>query len=190
MDRPAVLSAVIFWMTIMPWLVRNYEVFGKPVFIRDNFGVELRIGNNPLAEGIYVLAYHPADSVNQYAKYKRMGEAAFCAEQGSLAREWIAQNPGRFLVLTFRRFIFFWDGMPRVSDVEGLIAAKNLLFLATSVLAIWGLLLAWKRRIHGVFLFAALLIFYPAGLLCMLPRAALPASHRSGASDPWSLSGL
>ena len=65
------------------------------------------------------------------------------------------------LVLTVRRFIFFWDGMPRVSDVEGLIATKNLLFLATSVLAIWGLLLAWKRRIHGVFLFAALLIFYP-----------------------------
>ena len=29
------------------------------------------------------------------------------------------------------------------------------------MLAIWGLLLAWKRRIHGVFLFVALLIFYP-----------------------------
>ncbi len=90
-----------------------------------------------------------------------MGEPAFAAEQGRLAREWIEQHPARFLLLTFRRFIFFWDGMPRVSDVAGLIAAKNLLFLATSVLAIWGLLLAWKRRIHGVFLFAALLIFYP-----------------------------
>ena len=158
---PAVLSAVIFWMTIMPWLVRNYEALGRPVFIRDNFGVELRIGNNPLAEGIYVLAYHPANSVSQYAKYKQMGEAAFGAEQGRLAREWIEQHPSRFLVLTLRRFIFFWDGMPRVSDVAGLIAAKNLLFLATSLVAIWGLLLAWKRGIHGVFLFAALLIFYP-----------------------------
>ena len=57
---PALLSAVVFWMTIMPWLVRNYEVFGTPVFVRDNFGIELRIGNNPLAEGIYVLAYHPS----------------------------------------------------------------------------------------------------------------------------------
>src|ERR1035441_2318933 len=52
-------------------------------------------------------------------------------------------------------------GMPRVSDVAGLIATKNVLFLATSVLAIWGLLLAWKRSIHGVFLFATLLVFYP-----------------------------
>ena len=57
---PVVLSAVVFWMTIMPWLVRNYEVFGRSVFLRDNFGNELRIGNNPLAEGMYVLAYHPS----------------------------------------------------------------------------------------------------------------------------------
>ena len=158
---PVLLSALVFWMTIMPWLVRNYEALGRPVFIRDNFGVELRIGNNPLAEGIYVVAYHPATSVTQFAKYKQMGEPAFAAEQGRLAREWIEQNPGRFALLTARRFIFFWDGMPRVSDVEGLIAIKNLLFLATSVLAVGGLLLAWKHRIHGVFLFAALLIFYP-----------------------------
>src|SRR5271169_5536400 len=36
---PAALSAVVFWMTLMPWLVRNYEAMGKPVFVRDNFGM-------------------------------------------------------------------------------------------------------------------------------------------------------
>src|SRR5208283_3440650 len=46
---PVVLSAIIFWMTLMPWLVRNHEVFGKVVFLRDNFGMEFRLGNNPLA---------------------------------------------------------------------------------------------------------------------------------------------
>src|SRR5208337_4406877 len=97
---PAVLSAVIFWMTIMPWLVRNYEVFGKPTFIRDNFGMEFRIGNNPLSEGPYVLYYHPVDNSLQYAKYVQMGEPAFIADQGWRAREWIAQNPGRCAVIT------------------------------------------------------------------------------------------
>src|SRR5271165_5532380 len=82
---PAVLSAVVFWMTIMPWLVRNYEVFGRPTFIRDNFGMEFRIGNNPLSEGPYVLYYHPVDNPLQYAKYVRMGEAAFIADQGRRA---------------------------------------------------------------------------------------------------------
>ena len=98
-----------------------------------------------------------------------MGEAAFCAEQGRLARQWIAQHPERFLLLTFRRFIFFWDGMPRLADVVGLIAEpRTPTFPATSVLGIWGLLLAWKRRVHGVFLFASSADFLSAGLLCLL----------------------
>ena len=38
---------------------------------------------------------------------------------------------------------------------------RNLLFLASSLLSIGGLLLAFKRRVHGVFLFATLLLSYP-----------------------------
>ena len=86
-----------------------------------------------------------------------MGEAAFDTEQGDLAKEWIAQHPQTFLVLSFRRFIFFWAGIPRA----GLEQVENLLFLVSSLLAIGGLLLAAKRRVHGVFLFATLLVFYP-----------------------------
>ncbi len=158
---PAIVSAVVFWMTMMPWLVRNYEVFHKPVFVRDNVGVELRCGNNPIAEGVWVSAYHPSASVIQYAKYKEMGEAAFSAEQMQLVKQWIAKNPGRFAVLTFRRFLFFWNGLPRLSKLRGLEETKNSLFLASSLFAIGGLLLALKRRVRGVFLFAALVIFYP-----------------------------
>src|ERR1035441_3581071 len=86
-----------------------------------------------------------------------MGEAAFDSEEADQAKDWIAQHPNRFLVLTFRRFIFFWSGIPR----EGLQQIKNLLFLASSLLAIGGLLLAAKRRVHGVLLFATLLLSYP-----------------------------
>ena len=38
----------------MPWLVRDYSVFGEPVFVRDDLGDELRVGNNPQAEGWWV----------------------------------------------------------------------------------------------------------------------------------------
>src|SRR5208283_1543081 len=158
---PVVLSAIVFWMTIMPWLVRNYEVFGGFVFLRDNFGNELRIGNNPLAEGQYVLAYHPSNNAILYAKYKRLGEPAFCSEQGRLAREWIAQHPGRFVVISLRRVYFFWNGIPRLSRIQWLAETKNTHFLLVSVLGVWGLLLALKRRVHGVLLFASLLAFYP-----------------------------
>jgi len=158
---PAALSAVVFWMTIMPWLVRDYEVMGHFVLIRDNAGNELWIGNNPLAEGQYVLAYHPSWNDRVLAKYERMGEWEFCAEQGRRARHWIAQNPERFAVITLRRVWFFWNGLPRLSKYEWLADTKNSHILLLSVVGIWGLLLALKRRVHGVFLFATLLVFYP-----------------------------
>lgn len=157
----AVFSAAVFWMTLMPWLARNYSVFGKPVFIRDNFGNEFRAGNNPLAEGWMVRSYHVNSSLTLF---KEMGEPAVNTEQADAARAWIARHPQRFLVLCFRRFIFFWAGLPRTwagLPKTGLEKVKNLIFLTSSLLAVGGLLLAFKRRVHGVSLFATLLLSYP-----------------------------
>ncbi len=158
---PALLSAVVFWMTIMPWLVRDYRVMGHFVLIRDNAGNELRIGNNPLAEGQYVLAYHPSQNALLLAKYQHMGEYAFSADQGRLAKQWIAGNPRQFAVITLRRVYYFWNGIPRLAQQQWLAELKNSHILLLSVLGIWGLLLALKRRVHGVFLFATLLACYP-----------------------------
>ena len=158
---PAIVAAILFWMTMMPWLVRNYEVFHKPVFVRDNVGVEIRCGNNPLAEGIWVGMYHPSQNPILYRQYQEMGEAAYSAEQSRLAKQWIAENPKQFAIVTFRKFVFYWNGLPRLSKIQALEQFKNSLFLASSLLSIAGLVLAIKNRVHGVFLFASLLIFYP-----------------------------
>ena len=154
---PVVFSALVFWVTLMPWLVRDYSVLHKPIFIRDGLGVNLRAGNNPQAEGWWITSYYPSGNDFLYSLYGQMGEAAFDTEQGDLAKEWIAQHPKTFVVLCFRRFIYFWAGIPR----NGLEKLQNLLFLASSLLAIGGLLLALKRRMHGALLFATLLVFYP-----------------------------
>jgi 4-amino-4-deoxy-L-arabinose transferase-like glycosyltransferase len=155
---PVVFSAAVFWMTLMPWLVRNYYVFGEPVFIRDNFGNEFRAGNNPQAEGWKV-------GTNDATLDPLLSsEAAISGQQAHEAKAWIAQHPKRFLVLCFRRFIFFWAGLPRTwagLPVTGMKQVRNLLFLASSLLSIGGLLLALKRRVHGVFLFVTLWLFYP-----------------------------
>ena len=190
---PAAVGAVLFWMTMMPWLVRNYVVFHKPVFVRDNVGVEIRCGNNPLAEGIWVGMYHPSQNPILYRQYQEMGEAAYCAQQAWLAKQWIADNPQQFAIVTFRRFVFYWNGLPRISStaewmrqhpdrwasrtfwplifnaagaprdgvIQALEQARTSLFLATSLLAFGGLILAIRNRVHGIFLFASLLICYP-----------------------------
>ncbi len=40
--------------TILPWIARNYSVFGSFVFISNNGGTTLLIGNNPDANGTYI----------------------------------------------------------------------------------------------------------------------------------------
>jgi len=168
---PATVGAVVFWMTMMPWLVRNYEVFHKPVFVRDNVGVEIRCGNNPLAEGLWVAMYHPSQNPILYERYRQLGEAAYTAEQGRLANGWIAQNPGKFLTVSFRKAVFFWYGVPRLTRNPRLEWTKNVLFFASSLLPFFGLLLALKRRVHGVFLFASLMIVYPLVYYVSFPSA-------------------
>jgi 4-amino-4-deoxy-L-arabinose transferase-like glycosyltransferase len=153
---PAVLGSVVFWLALSPWLTRNYIVFGEPLLLRGGFGANLRAGNNPESEGSWVIAYTYNNPV-LLAQYIRMGEAEYVSEQGRLAREWIAAHPSRFLVLSLRRFAFFWIGNPH----EGLQQVKNVLFSLSSVLSIGGLVLAIKRRMHGVFLFATLAVSYP-----------------------------
>lgn len=168
---PAVAGAVLFGMTMMPWLVRNYEVFHTPVFVRDNVGVEIRCGNNPLAEGVWVAMYHPSQNPILYERYKQLGEAAYAAEQGRLANEWIAQNPGKFLTVSFRKAVFFWYGVPRLTKNPRLEWTKNVLFFASSLVPSLGLLLALKRRVHSVFLFASLMIVYPLVYYVSFPSA-------------------
>jgi 4-amino-4-deoxy-L-arabinose transferase-like glycosyltransferase len=169
---PAAFGAAIFFVTLTPWLVRNYRVFGEPVLIRGDFGSEFRAGNNPLAEGWLIGAYHGSAKLTLF---KQMGEAAFNAEQADEAREWIAQNPKRFVVLCFHRFIYFWAGLPRTRlglPVTGLKRVKNLMFLTSSLLGVGGLVLAFKGHIKGVWLFATLWLFYPLTyyISCTEPR--------------------
>ena len=172
---PVLLGGVIFWLTLTPWLVRNYSEFDEPVFVRGDLGVELLVGNNPLAQGWWVSTYHPGNSSSLFEQYKEMGERAFDNAQGDQAKEWIAQNPTTFLVLCFRRFIYFWAGIPR----HGLEKIQNLLFLASSLVALGGLLLVLKRRVHGGFLFATLVVFYP-----LIYYVTFPTPRYRHAIDP------
>jgi hypothetical protein len=114
---PVLVGAAIFWLTLLPWLVRNYIVFHQPVFIRGNVGVELRCGNNPLAEGMWVGAYHPTQNRLLFRQYQQSGEMAFAAEQGRKASEWIAANPSQFVLVTLRKFIYFWTGLPPIDTL-------------------------------------------------------------------------
>ncbi len=165
-----VLSALVFWATIGPWVLRNYEVFHKFIFIRGNFGAELRMGNGPLADGLWMWWAHPTTNLLQFREYQRLGEVAYVAERQREAVDFIRHNPSRFVGLMLRKSVYYWDDTPMGSQHWLNSLGRNGLFLASSLLAFWGLGLAIVRRRRGVFLFASLLAAYPLVYYVVFPH--------------------
>ena len=163
------LAALFFAATITPWLVRNYETFGKFIFIRSNFGAELRLGNGPGADGTWMSYLHPTQDRLELQRYEQMGETAYVAERKREAIAFIRADYGRFAWLSVKRFIYYWAGRPRASGFSGL--ADNSVFLASSVLAFWGLGRALRKHKPGAWLFLWLILCYPAAYYIVFPHS-------------------
>jgi 4-amino-4-deoxy-L-arabinose transferase-like glycosyltransferase len=158
---PVLLSSAIVLAAIAPWLVRNYRTFGEFVFIRGNFGIELRLGNGPTADGAWMFWLHPTHNKLQLARYQQLGEVKYSQERLREAVAWISENPGRFAQLSLKRAYFFWFGAPRPASSILESQAKNLLFSLSSILALLGLGVAFKNRMRGAWLFLWLILSVP-----------------------------
>lgn len=156
------LASIVFIACVTPWAVRNYRTFGKFIFIRDNFGAELRLGNGPLADGTWMQYLHPTQDLYALRQYEAMGELPYIAMRKQQAIDYIKEDYGRFAVLCLKRFIYYWAGPPRLAQVWWLSQVKNSLFLASSVLMFWGLGRALRQRRPGAWLLFWLILCYPA----------------------------
>ena len=157
-----VLASVIFFACIAPWLVRNYQTFGKFIFIRDNFGAELRLGNGNGADGTLMLYLDATHNPYAMRQFQAMGELPYIAMRKQQALDYIRADYGRFAGLCVRRFLYFWAGPPKETQPWWMSEAKNSLFLAASVLALWGLTRALRLRKPGAWLLLWLFLLYPA----------------------------
>jgi 4-amino-4-deoxy-L-arabinose transferase-like glycosyltransferase len=165
------LASFVFVLCVTPWLVRNYCVFEKPVFIRDDFGLQFYLGNGPFADGWSRVYLQPNLNLTEFQEFQRLGELAYAARCQRLALSWIRENPARFAVLSLKKFFYYWDGIPKPTDSLSLVDFRNSLFLASSILAICGLGLALKRKIPGAWLFLWLLLSYPTVYYFVYPHA-------------------
>ena len=157
-----VLASVVFFGCITPWLLRNERTFGKFIFIRDNFGAELRLGNGPGADGTLMLYLDTTHDPYAMHQFVTMGELPYIAMRKEQALEYIRADYARFAVLCVRRLVYFWAGPPKETEPWWLSPAKNSLFLASSALMFWGLGRALRLRKPGAALFLWLVLLYPA----------------------------
>jgi 4-amino-4-deoxy-L-arabinose transferase-like glycosyltransferase len=159
--RGVLVASILFFACIAPWLVRNYETFGRFIFIRDNFGAELRLGNGPGADGTWMEYLHPTQDVFALRQYESMGELRYIAMRRQQALEYIRADYGRFGTLCLKRFIYFWAGPPKATQPPWMSELKNSLFLTSSVLTFWGLARALRLRKPGAWLLFWLILLVP-----------------------------
>ena len=165
------LASLLFFLLVSPWLIRNYRTFGKFVFIRDDFGYELRLGNGLYADGRLMAYLQPNLNRLELESYSRLGEQAYEARCHRLAFTWIHEHPGRFFLISLKRSFYYWDNTVKATNSTAPVDFRNSLFLASSVLAIWGLGRALRKKKPGAWLFFWLVAVYPTIYYFVYPGA-------------------
>jgi 4-amino-4-deoxy-L-arabinose transferase-like glycosyltransferase len=140
-----VASVVICLLVLLPWTMRNYATFHRMVPIRDNFGLELWLGNH---EGVTHVFDSDFPLLNP-TEYNRLGEIRFMEVKRDIALEFVGRNPGQFLRLSARHCFQFWS------------APENSAWLALSVLAWMGMVLAVRRKGLDAVPYALVVLIFP-----------------------------
>jgi 4-amino-4-deoxy-L-arabinose transferase-like glycosyltransferase len=157
------LALAMLALAITPWLARNYSVFGRFVFIRDNLPLEMHMANNDQSEGLWTRSEHPGNDPEAMRQFQQLGEIRFMDLKRQEVNQFMEEHPGRFAWFTLQRAMYFWIGTPQADYVAGydLRLARHLAFLLPAIFAWAGLFFSLRHRIPASFLLACFLVIYP-----------------------------
>jgi len=163
----AVASAVIFFAFLAPWMLRNYQEFDRFIPVRDNFWLEMHVGNNGDDRQPCPDAVHPSNSAREREQWAELGEIAYMDAKKIEAKQWIGEHPEEFAALSIRRAIFVWTGFwslrPEYLHDEPMEIFATLYFSAFTLLALVGFVQARRNRLGPIMLpMAIFLLIFPA----------------------------
>jgi 4-amino-4-deoxy-L-arabinose transferase-like glycosyltransferase len=167
----AALCVLTAALLVSPWLVRNYQVFGKFILVRDNLPLEMYEANNDQSAGLWTRNEHPGNNPEAMRRFQELGELGFMAEKQQQVRHFIREHPGRFLWFTVERGVYFWVAPPQATILAGydLMISRHTNFLLAAILAFAGLWLTIRNRKCGAFLLACFLLIYPLPYYLVMP---------------------
>jgi hypothetical protein len=96
------VAAAILVAVSAPWAIRNARVFGEPVWVRGNFGLEYALGTNPDAVAPAdpaktfqqtIRRIHPFLSKAAYRRVQQVGELAYARALEAQTNAWVAAHP-------------------------------------------------------------------------------------------------
>lgn len=112
--RMLLLAAALVLLVLTPWTVRSYKVHGQLVLIKNCFGKELWIGNNPLSTGTSVLKGGKKSLIQTIPfKFLNLTEMQLMKALQREAIHYVRSEPTAFVMRTFKKIVWFWTAVPR-----------------------------------------------------------------------------
>lgn len=164
--RALLVLTALMLLIIAPWILRNYQVFGTFIFIRDDMGTELAVSNNDCASAWSLdntrsecfARTHPNANLQLDQRIAEIGERRFNAERLRVALSWISNHPLQFINLSLKRFLYFW--FPVSAGGGGLALLGTLIISVITAASIPGLLLMHRANRVAADMLAACLVSY------------------------------
>lgn len=107
----AAVAVLLLIAGLAPWTVRNYAAFGTWVPVKDNFGLEFWLGNNPSVKGNWSPDHHPVGDPHEMQLLLSLGETRYMQMKQRQAIEFIEAHPLIFLKSVSHRFLDTWTGL-------------------------------------------------------------------------------
>lgn len=104
----ALIGTLFMLLTILPWTWRNQVVMGAPVPVSTNGGMSLLAGNNPSMTNHLDRSFNDRDPIFQGIQFSVADQVAADQRAKTAAWDWIAENPGKFLVLMPKKAFRLW----------------------------------------------------------------------------------
>jgi len=167
-NRQKIALGLLPIILLSPWMVRNFLVFHKPVFIRDNLGMELAVSNNPCASVLFETnlesgcysRVHPNLSYEEALKVQQLGEVEYNQVKLREATGWIRANPAAFAALSARRFEAFWLPPFSSNPETGVLLRPSVLYCFT-LASVAGMFVMWRNARFSAYVVGLWLVLFP-----------------------------
>jgi len=159
------IASLLTVLTVTPWVVRNLRTFPKAVFLKDNFWIEVAVGNVGNDIHWWNGSLHPAGNIDEIKSLQDLGEIGYLNIKRQRAATFVREHPMVFLLRSCRRMVYFWTGYWSLSreylQQEPMDPWNMVVCTSYSLLVLLGLSRLLRQEPKTAAPFLLLLLVYP-----------------------------